>query len=105
MKVCIIGASGKLGQYMLRHCLDRSYEVVGVCRARSVEKLDAYKDRIRIEPGFTNDREVIKRAVKGRDRILPVLAPSRKRIKPTTDGLYSSQGALDQLNTNFRRQR
>ena len=23
MKVCIIGASGKLGQYMVRHALDR----------------------------------------------------------------------------------
>lgn len=30
-KVCIIGASGKLGQYMIQSCLDRGYEVVGVC--------------------------------------------------------------------------
>ncbi len=39
MKVCIVGASGKLGQYMVRHCLDRGYEVVGVCRAQSTGKL------------------------------------------------------------------
>ena len=32
MKVCIIGASGKLGRYMAQHALDRGYEVVGVCR-------------------------------------------------------------------------
>jgi nucleoside-diphosphate-sugar epimerase len=33
-KVCIVGASGKLGQYMVQHALDRGYEVVGLCRER-----------------------------------------------------------------------
>ncbi len=75
MKVCIIGASGKLGQYMVQHCLDRKYDVVAVCRPNSVNKLAAYKDRIRIEPGRTNDREVIKRAVAGCSGVLSVLVP------------------------------
>jgi uncharacterized protein YbjT (DUF2867 family) len=75
MKVCIVGASGKLGRYMVQHALDRGYEVVGVCRERSVEKLDAFKGRITIIPGATNDREVIKRAVAGCDGVLVVLAP------------------------------
>jgi NAD(P)-dependent dehydrogenase (short-subunit alcohol dehydrogenase family) len=75
MKVCIVGASGKLGKYMVRHALDRGYEVVGVCRERSVEKLDAFKGRITVIPGATNDREVIKRAVAGCDGVLVVLAP------------------------------
>lgn len=75
MKVCIVGASGKLGKYMVQHALDRGYEVVGVCRERSVEKLDAFKRRITVIPGATNDREVIKRAVAGCDGVLVVLAP------------------------------
>jgi NAD(P)-dependent dehydrogenase (short-subunit alcohol dehydrogenase family) len=74
-KVCIVGASGKLGQYMVQHALDRGYEVVGVCREKSVEKLDAFKDRITIVPGMTNDRIVIEKAVKGCDGVLAVLAP------------------------------
>lgn len=74
-KVCIVGASGKLGQYMVKHALDRGYEVVGVCRERSVAKLDAFKGRIAIFPGATNDREVIKRAVAGCDGVLTVLMP------------------------------
>jgi len=75
MKVCIVGASGKLGQYMVQHCLDRGYEVVGVCRPKSVEKLDGFKDRITIIPGATNDREVIKKAVPGCKAVLTVLIP------------------------------
>ena len=75
MKVCIVGASGKLGKYMVRHALDRGYEVVGVCREQSIGKLDAFKDRITIVPGPTNDRDVIKRAVAGCDGVLTVLAP------------------------------
>jgi NAD(P)-dependent dehydrogenase (short-subunit alcohol dehydrogenase family) len=75
MKVCIIGASGKLGKYMVQQALDRGYEVVGVCRERSVVKLDAFKGRITLIPGATNNREVIKRAVAACDGVLTVLVP------------------------------
>jgi len=75
MKVCIVGASGKLGQYMVQHALDRGYEVVAVCRAQSVEKLDRFKRRITVVPGPTDDRDVIKRAVEGCDAVLTVLVP------------------------------
>ncbi|QSQ18586.1 NAD(P)H-binding protein [Myxococcus landrumensis] len=74
-KVCIIGASGKLGQYMVRHALDRGYEVVGVCRERSVPKLAEFADRMTVIPGPTNDRDVIRAAVAGCDGVLTVLAP------------------------------
>ena len=75
MRVCIVGASGKLGRYMVQHALDRSYEVVGVCREQSVGKLDAFKGRITVVPGATNDAEVIKRALAGCDGVLVVLVP------------------------------
>ena len=75
MKVCIVGASGKLGRYMVGHALDRGYEVVGVCREKSVAKLDDYRDRITIVPGMTDDRDVIKTAVSGCDAVLTVLVP------------------------------
>lgn len=74
-KVCIIGASGKQGQYMVQHSLDRKYEVVGVCREKSVPKLERFKDQIKIYPGATNDRQVIERAVDGCDGVLTVLVP------------------------------
>ncbi len=75
MKVCVVGASGKLGRYMVQHCLDLGYEVVGVCREKSVGKLDDYRDKMTILPGATNDRELIKQAVNGCDGVLTVLVP------------------------------
>ena len=74
-KVCVVGASGKLGKYMVRHALDRGYEVVGLCREKSVAKLDEFAGRITIVPGATNDREVVKKAVEGCDGVLVVLVP------------------------------
>jgi len=75
MRVCIVGASGKLGQYMVQQALDRGYEVAGVCREESVGKLDGFMGRITVLPGATNDPEVIKRAVAGCDGVLVVLVP------------------------------
>ncbi len=75
MRICIVGASGKLGTYMVRHALDRGYEVVAVCREKSVGKLAEFEGRIDIVPGPTDDRDVIKRAVAGCDGVLVVLVP------------------------------
>jgi NAD(P)-dependent dehydrogenase (short-subunit alcohol dehydrogenase family) len=75
MRICIVGASGKLGKYMVQHALDREHEVVAVCREQSVSKLDEFEGRISILPGPTDDREVIARAVAGCDGVLVVLVP------------------------------
>nr|WP_042183455.1 NAD(P)H-binding protein [Kibdelosporangium sp. MJ126-NF4]CTQ98195.1 Rrf2-linked NADH-flavin reductase [Kibdelosporangium sp. MJ126-NF4] len=75
MKVCVVGASGKLGRYMVQHALDRGYEVVGVCRDKSVHKLAGFDGRMTVIPGATNDPAVIARAVDGCDAVLTVLVP------------------------------
>ncbi|KAA9006011.1 NAD(P)-dependent oxidoreductase [Histidinibacterium aquaticum] len=75
MKVCIIGISGKLGQYMVEHCLARGYEVTGVCRPESLGKLERFGDRITVFPGRTNDPQVVAQAVGDADGVLTVLAP------------------------------
>jgi dihydrodipicolinate reductase len=49
-KLCIVGASGKLGQYMVQHAMDRGYEIVAVCREQSVGKLGRFKGRITVIP-------------------------------------------------------
>ena len=75
MRICIVGASGKLGKYLVQHALDRQHEVVAVCREQSVGKLAQFEGRITIVPGATDDREVIERAVAGCDGVLVVLVP------------------------------
>jgi hypothetical protein len=60
---------------MVLHALERGYEVVGVCREQSMEKLAEFEDRISVVPGPTNDREVIREAVAGCDGVLTVLVP------------------------------
>jgi NAD(P)-dependent dehydrogenase (short-subunit alcohol dehydrogenase family) len=97
-KICIIGASGKLGKYMVQHALNKGYEVVGVCREVSVGKLDAFKDRITIIPGATNDPEVIKKAVVECDGVLTVLVPWGVQQYATG----TAQAVLDNAQPNAR---
>jgi len=97
-KVCIVGASGKLGRYMVQHSLDRGYEVVGVCREKSAVKLDRFKGRITIIPGATNNREVIRKAVEGCDAVLTVLVPWG--IQQYSSG--TAQAVLDYARTGAR---
>src|SRR4029078_6060317 len=75
MRVCIVGASGKLGKHMVGLALDRGHEVVAVCREQSITKLADFDSQITIVPGATDDRDVIQRAVAGCDGVLTVLVP------------------------------
>jgi hypothetical protein len=97
-KVCVVGASGKLGQYMVQHSLNKGYEVVGVCREKSIDKLDAFKGRITLFPGATNDREVIKKAVAGCNGVLTVLVPWG--VQQYSTG--TAQAVLDNANPDAR---
>jgi len=75
MKICIVGASGKLGLHMIAQALDQGHQVVAVCREQSVVKLAEFADRITVVPGRTDDRDVIRRAVAGCGAVLVVLVP------------------------------
>jgi NAD(P)-dependent dehydrogenase (short-subunit alcohol dehydrogenase family) len=97
MKVCIVGASGKLGKHMVRHALDKGYEVVGVCREQSVGKLDGFRGRITLYPGATNDRAVIRKAVAGCGGVLTILVPFGRTYSSGT-----AQAVLDFADADAR---
>lgn len=97
-KICIVGASGKLGQYMVQHALDHGYQVTAVCREKSVGKLDRFRGRITVVPGATNDRQVIKHAVEGCEGVLTVLFPWGVHDYATG----TAQAVLDHAQPNAR---
>ena len=97
-RVCIIGISGKLGQYMAELCLSRGYDVVGVCREESVGKLARFGERITVFAGMTDDRDVVAQAVKGCDGVLTVLVPWG--VKGYATG--TAQAVLDFAEPNAR---
>lgn len=97
-RVCIVGASGKLGRYMVQHALDRGNEVVAVCREVSVGKLSTFEGRITIVAGATDDRGVIERAVAGCDGALTVLVP--RGVNHYSSG--TAQAVLDYAPTGAR---
>ena len=102
MKVCIVGASGNLGQYMVQHALDRGYAVVGVCREQSVGKLGAFEGRITVFPGATNNRAVIEtlRGLKLRGDVLhahdyhSALAVAYLKTIYSADSRFSQLGSV-----------
>jgi NAD(P)-dependent dehydrogenase (short-subunit alcohol dehydrogenase family) len=98
VKVCIVGASGKLGRYMVQQALDRHHEVVAVCREQSVGKLAEFERRIEIVPGATDDRDVIQQAVAGCDGVLVVLVP--RGVHGYSSG--TAQAALDHAEPGAR---
>lgn len=74
-KVCVLGGSGKLGRYLIDHCLERGYDVTAVCRPESVGKLAGLADRITVVGARTDDRAAVARAVAGCDGVLTALVP------------------------------
>ncbi len=97
-RVCIVGASGKLGQYMVQHALRRGYEVVGVCRERSAGKLAAFDGRITVIPGATSNPQIIRQAVAGCEGVLTVLVPWGTQHYSTG----TAQAVLDHAQTGAR---
>lgn len=83
---------------MVEHLLARGHQVVGVCRERSVSKLDAYAGRIELVPGQTDDPEVLRRALLGCEGVLTVLVPWGVRGYATG----TAQGVLDHAEPGAR---
>lgn len=73
--VAILGASGKLGRYMIEEALSHGYKVTAVCRPQSVEKLLPWQGVIDVLPAWTDDRDLLATLLPNVDAVLTVLVP------------------------------
>jgi putative NADH-flavin reductase len=71
--VALLGASGMVGDYLLREALERGYAVRAL--ARNPAKLDEFSDRITIVQGDARDPAVIQELVRGSDVVISALGP------------------------------
>ena len=75
MRPGIVGASRKLGQYLIKQALAEGHQIDRVCRRESVRKLDRFGDRISIFPERTDDPQVIREALAAWHAALTVVVP------------------------------
>lgn len=73
--VALLGASGMLGEYLLREALARGYTVRVL--ARTPAKLGEFADRITIIQGDARDPAAIEELVRGSDVVISALGPVR----------------------------
>jgi len=75
MRLGIVGASRKLGQYLIKQALAQGHQIDRVCQRESVRKLDRFCDRITIFPEQSDDPLVIGEALAACDPALTVVVP------------------------------
>ena len=85
MKIAIIGASGKTGNALVGESLQRSHEVVAVCRAPSAQQLEAFAahDGLTVvTASVVSDADMLTQALAGCDAVVSILI-SVRRLKAT----------------------
>src|SRR5437867_977709 len=88
MRIGVTGASGQLGQGIVRHLLTRTSASDIVAITRSPEKLAAFSSQgVNIRPGDFNDRAGLEKVFSGVERLLIIpasdLAPN---VRPVQHG-------------------
>jgi len=71
--VALLGATGMVGEFLLREMLARGYSVRAL--ARTPAKLDEYSSRITIVRGDARDPVVIEALLRGSDMVISALGP------------------------------
>jgi putative NADH-flavin reductase len=73
MKIALIGATGMIGQRILKEALSRGHEVTAIVRDPSRVKVE--NERLNVVIGNIFDEESIARAVRGHDLVISAFGP------------------------------
>lgn len=85
MKIAIFGASGGIGKFVVKHALNKGYEVVAYVRNPS--KLKLSDKNLTIITGELNDYECIEKAITGCDAVISALGVPMKFTYESMDSL------------------
>ena len=87
MKIVVFGASGGVGQHVVRHAVAAGHTVTAF--VRTPEKLEV-RDGVTIVPGDAFDAEAVAAAVAGQDAVISCLSSSAP-MKPSTEVAQMTQ--------------
>ena len=85
--VVIFGASGKIGNLVIKNCIAQGFNVTAY--ARNASKVTYHHKRVKIIQGELSDREKIREAIHGAHAIISCLGPSywhRDKTMPVYNG-------------------
>ncbi|MDJ1169613.1 SDR family oxidoreductase [Roseofilum sp. BLCC_M154] len=85
MKLVIFGATGSVGQHVVKQSLEAGYSVTAF--ARNPNKLNIKHPNLRLFPGDVMDRGAVEQAVQGQDAVICTLGSGQKLT-----GTVRSQG-------------
>ena len=71
--VVIFGATGKIGSYVIKHCIAQEFNVTAY--VRNTSKMSYHHRRLKVVEGKLSDLEKIKETIKGADAIISCLGP------------------------------
>src|SRR5688572_1321222 len=96
MKVLVLGATGSVGQYILRLGTERGHEITAL--VRNPEKLKSWEGRVRIVRGDALDKDAVEQAVRSQEAA--IYAIGAKTIGRTTLFSQSTRILIDVMERN-----
>jgi len=96
MKVLVLGATGSVGQHILRLGIERGHELTAL--VRNPEKLKSWERRVRAVKGDALDKDSVEQAVRGQEAA--IYAIGIKTIGRTTLFSESTRILIDAMERN-----
>ncbi len=96
MKVLVLGATGSVGQHILRLGIERGHELTAL--VRNPEKLKSWERRVRVVKGDALDKDSVEQAVRGQEAA--IYAIGIKTIGRTTLFSESARILIDAMERN-----
>ncbi len=102
MKIAVFGATGGIGKFVVKHALEKGYEVNAYVRTPDKLKID--NKNLKVFVGQVSDYEKIKETINGCDGVIIALGISMKFGYEDTSSLIAHENIIKAMNeTNVKR--